>query len=199
MLCALLARDILWLRGLLVAAQSLLALYAATVGVMSIAWWNVAFVVINTVWVMRILRERRGVVLPDDLVELHQAQFAAVTPAEFLRLWHDGRRDRFRAGSHLARDGQFPEALYFLLDGRVDVSRGETRIAELSAGFFVGEMSLLTGAPANADVTTVGDVTAMRWDAQYLRDMRERDPVLWTKIQSVIGHDIVRKIQRAES
>jgi hypothetical protein len=44
MLCVLTARDTLWLRGTLVLAQSLLALYARRLGVWSIATWNVVFV-----------------------------------------------------------------------------------------------------------------------------------------------------------
>jgi CRP-like cAMP-binding protein len=59
-------------------------------------------------------------------------------------------------------------------------------------------MSLLTGEMANADVDAMGDVEVIRWPTKDLRDVRQRNPSLWTKIQSVIGHDLVEKIQRGE-
>jgi uncharacterized membrane protein len=80
MLVALLARDILWLRGLLVCAQSTLAAYAWSIGAAGMTGWNVLFVVINTAWVIRILRERRAVELPPELRALHDRHFAALTP-----------------------------------------------------------------------------------------------------------------------
>ena len=78
------------------------------------------------------------------------------------------------------------------------VSRGHADVAELPAGYFVAEMSLLTGEPANADVTAVGPVDVVRWSTSELRELRQRNPALWTKIQSVIGHDLVEKIRRGE-
>ena len=57
MLCALVARDILWLRGTLVLAQTILGLYAWGAGIQAIAAWNVLFVLINLTWVVKILRE----------------------------------------------------------------------------------------------------------------------------------------------
>jgi hypothetical protein len=59
-------------------------------------------------------------------------------------------------------------------------------------------MSLLTGETANADVDAIDSVDVMRWQTRDLRDLRQRNPSLWAKIQSVIGHDLVEKIQRGE-
>jgi hypothetical protein len=198
MLCALLARDMLWLRGVLVGAQGLLAVYAWRIGVPSIAVWNVLFTVINGTWAAIIFNERRAVNLPPDLEPLYTRHFAALTPPEFIRLWRRGRREVVR-DCRLARSGEYPEALYFLMSGTVRVSRNDSTITELSAGYFVAEMSLLTGRPATADVDAVGTVDAMSWPTAELGALRAQNPILWTKIQSVIGHDLVEKIQRAEA
>jgi hypothetical protein len=197
MLCALLARDVLWLRLLLVGAQGLLAVYAWRMGVPSIAAWNVVFTAINTAWVAVILRERRAVTLPPDLVATYTRHFAALAPPEFLRLWRQGHREVLRDGDELVRAGGDPDALYFLLAGKVRVTRKGMPVTELPAGFFVAEMSLLTGHPANADVAAMGEVEAVRWAVADLRAIRQGNAQLWTKVQSVIGHDIVQKIQRA--
>jgi CRP-like cAMP-binding protein len=156
------------------------------------------FASINAYMVVQILRARRAVMLPDDLQSLHARHFAALSPQEFLRLWKQGRRETLRAGDRLARAGQWPDSLYFILDGQVRVSRNHANVFELPAGYFVAEMSLLTGETANADVEAIGDVEVVRWPTTDLREVRQRNPSLWTKIQSVIGHDLVEKIQRSE-
>lgn len=193
MLCALVARDILWLRGTLVVAQTLLAVYAMRLGVWSIAGWNVVFVVINTVWVLKILRERRAVTLPEELRPIHARHFFALTPPEFLRWWSQGRRETVR-DVQLTSRGAYPDALYFLLSGTARVSRDGVHVTDLTSGHFIAEMSLITGSPATADVAAAGAIEIVRWPATELRALRQRDPMLWSRIQSVIGQDLVVKL-----
>lgn len=198
MLAALVARDILWLRGLLVCAQSTLAAYAWSIGAHGMAGWNLLFVVINTIWVIRLLGERRAVELPPELRQMYHRHFAALTPPEFLRWWRQGHRETLR-DRHLARLGEYPESLFFLLGGTVRVSRGDRHVTDLGAGFFVAEMSLLTGEPATADAVAVGEVDVIRWPAGHLREMKDRNPAIWVKIQSVLGRDLVEKIVNSSS
>ena len=196
MLFALVARDILWLRGMLVAAQSILSTYAAMIGVYSIASWNALFVVINIIWVARILHERRAVELPAELKPVYEKYFAALTAPEFLRLWSWGERKTVR-DRQLTTHNEHPQALYFLLSGEVAIHQGDRELTRLPPGNFVGEMSLLTGKVATADVCAVGEVEYIEWPMQQLARVRKQNPILWTKIQSVLGHDLVEKIKRA--
>jgi len=197
MLCGFLARDILVLRGVLVAAQLVLAIYAVGIAVPAITAWNALFATINGVWVVLILRERRRVHVPLELQPIYDAHFAAMTPAEFLKWWGLGREVAIR-DLPLTRDGVSPASLYFILAGTVRVRRGNTTIIELTPGAFVGEMSLVTGRPANADVEPIGEVKVQRWNRTDLDALRMRDLAMWTKVQSVIGADLVRKIQRGD-
>ena len=198
-LFALLARDVLWLRGILVAAQSVLASYAYLRGpeFLPYVFWNALFVAINVYWVVRLLRERAAVTLPADLVPTYEKHFAALAPPEFLRLWRDGRKGSLDGGQ-LVREGSLPDALYFLLSGQVVVSSGGRELARLMPGSFVAEMSLLTGERTTADVYALGTVEYLAWPAATLARLRTRSPMLWSKVQSVLGHDLVEKIRRAQ-
>jgi len=198
-LFALLARDVLWLRGMLVVAQSVLAAYAYLRGpeFMPYVWWNVLFVLINLYWVARLLRERAEVELPAELVPIHEKHFAAMAPQEFLRLWRDGRKGTMR-DTQLVHEGTMPEALYFVLTGDVAVRSGGRELARLGPGSFVAEMSLLTGERTTADAFALGTVEYLAWPAATLAKLRTRNPMLWNKVQSVLGHDIVEKIRRAQ-
>ncbi len=198
-LFALLARDVLWLRGILVVAQSVLASYAYLRGpeFMPYVWWNVLFVLINVYWVARLLRERAAVELPAELVPTYEKHFAALAPPEFLRLWREGRRGS-TSDTQLVHEGTMPEALYFLLSGEVAVRSGGRELAHLGPGSFVAEMSLLTGERTTADAFALGTVEYMAWPAAALARLRTRSPMLWNKVQSVLGHDLVEKIRRAQ-
>jgi predicted nucleic acid-binding Zn ribbon protein len=44
----------------------------------------------------------------------------------------------------------------------------------------------------------VGPIDVVRWPTAHLHDLRQRNPTLWSKIQSAIGHDLVEKIRRVE-
>jgi CRP-like cAMP-binding protein len=197
-LFALLARDVLWLRGILVAAQSVLATYAYLRGpeFLPYVFWNALFVLINLYWVVRLLRERAAVKLPEELRETYEKHFAALAPPEFLRLWRAGKPGRAQ-DAQIVRQGTRPDALYFLLSGEVAVRSHGRELARLAAGSFVAEMSLLTGENTTADVHAVGAVEYLAWPAADLARLRQRSPMLWSKVQSVLGHDLVEKIRRA--
>lgn len=196
MLCALVARDILWLRSILICAQSVLSAYAWGMGLTGMGLWNAGFVAINTVWVIIILRQRRAVTLPPELKRLHQRYFAALSPPEFLRFWHQGRHQTIASGASLTELGTIPESLYFLLSGHVAV-RLRPGVSSLPAGHFVGEISLLTGEPSSADVSADGIVKAIAWPTEDLKAIKDGNALLWTKIQSVLGHDLAEKLKRS--
>ena len=197
MLSALVMRDVLWLRMTMVLAQSVLGTYAWTLGLTNNVAWNTVFVTINVIWTIKILRERRAVTLPEHLKPLYERHFFPLTRAEFLRWWKLGRRETLR-DERMTRDGESPRSLYFVLDGTARVTRNGEHVVDLTAGQFVAEMSLLTGRPANADVFAAGTIDVMRWNVDDLKELREREPATWARVQSAIGHDLVVKIQRAE-
>ncbi|MEQ1868751.1 MAG: cyclic nucleotide-binding domain-containing protein [Vicinamibacterales bacterium] len=197
MLCAFITRDLLSLRSLLLAAQALIVVYAWATGLRVIVAWNTLFFCINAVMIWQIFRERRRVELPEELRLLYEQHFAAMTPQEFLRLWTHGREERLDSRP-LIREGSRPDSLYYLLDGVAHVSREGQPVTILSPGAFIGEMSLLTGEAANADVDAVGVVRVRRWSRDELLAIAGRTPLLWTRIQSVLGRDIVEKIRNSE-
>ena len=99
----------------------------------------------------------------------------------------------------LVHEGEMPSALYFLLRGEARVHRGATELTRLGAGNFIAEMSLLTGERTSADVSVIGEAELRCWPAARLQQVRSRDPALWSRVQSVQGHDLVEKIRRSAS
>ncbi len=198
-LSALMASDVLLLRLLLAVAQTVVATYAISRGVHAIAGWNAVLVGVNIYWVFRILRERRAVSIPSELIEIYEQHFAALSAGEFLRFWAMGEKPA-QLPEALTYEGEVPEALYWLADGSIQLDKQGQPPRTLQTPCFVGEMSVLTNRSANATVTASEDVSrCYRWPRSALDKMRLNQPVVWSRLQSAMGLDLVRKIQREEA
>jgi len=131
---------------------------------------------------------------------------------ELLQVDHD---------SLLVEQGSPSPGLYVLLCGKVTVTRRENVrdqvLAELRAGDVFGEMSLLTGEPAMADVRSNGKGFALRLPEWGFQDMGEDHPqalkfltllagtrrlhngaLLETKSGSVSSNDASTRVQQGE-
>jgi CRP-like cAMP-binding protein len=191
---ALVVKDVLWLRGMLLPAQVSFLFWGATQNYVWTVVWNVLFVGINTVQIVRIIRERRPIELPAELEDLHRSVFSVMKPREFLLFWETGNLTEV-ADRPFVREGKYPDALLFLVSGEAKVMKEGTTIARLGRGSFVAELSFLSGEPASADVVAEGAVEYNSWTHQKLRRIEKFNPDLSRKIQGIVGRDISHKIR----
>jgi serine/threonine protein phosphatase PrpC len=82
----------------------------------------------------------------------------------------------------LASQGEPGDAMYVIVDGRVEVEHNGIPIASLSAGEHFGEISLLDAQPRSATVTSMqpGSVIVIRREA--FEDFCQREPELGSKL-----------------
>lgn len=70
-------------------------------------------------------------------------------------------------GAALYREGEAADALFVVLEGRVEVARGGRVLGEVGPGSTVGEMSLFLQAPLrSATVVAATEVTVLRIDRE---------------------------------
>ena len=96
------------------------------------------------------------------------------------------------AGDVLFRQGDPSDAAYFVVSGRLIVTRsdseGDTRVAELGRGSVVGELGLLEDAPRSATVHAVRDTTLATLSATAFEELVMRSPALMLHVaRSVIA------------
>lgn len=194
MLLALIARDILWLRLILMCAQTLLGAYGVHIGNMPMAFWNFVFVGINVIRVVGLLSERRPIRLPRDMDLIYRQIFAAMSRREFLFLWELGDPREYQ-GQQLIREGAKQTELVLLLDGEVVVRKGGQEITRLGRGKFVAEMSFVTGEPASADVIADGPVRCLAWPQEKLHHLERLNPALLVKLQRILARDLSGKVK----
>jgi CRP-like cAMP-binding protein len=79
-------------------------------------------------------------------------------------------------GSRLIEAGGRPPGLLVLLAGKAEAIRGDARLGVLVPGDMAGEMSLVTGAPANATVRAIDKVLAVEFPAPALQKILRARP-----------------------
>ncbi len=197
-LIALTVKDVLWLRSILMLSQLSLFSYALLMSNANVACWNILFFTINSIQVVRLARERRPLVLPEEIQDLYEHLFRDMTPREFLYFWSTGHAEEVQ-DELLIREGGRMDKISLILTGRVNVLKNGAVIAELTRGSFLAEMSFLTGEPASADVQALGAVRYICWDQEKLRGLKQLNPVLLIKIQHILGKDLAGKVKASSA
>ncbi len=196
MLLALAVRDMLMLRSILMTSQLFIVIYAILIKNSDVAFWISLFFLINAVQLIRLIRERRPIELFDELEELYGLIFTSMSKREFLLFWNMGTRDK-GADEKMIKKGERLDKLFLILSGSVEVIKDGKKIAYLTKGNFIAEMSFLTGEPASADIIAKGAVEYICWNQDKLRNIGRLHQTLLIKLQNILGKDLVNKIKIA--
>ena len=191
---ALLVKDILILRLIIMTSQSIMLYFAYQAHNPFGVVWNILFICINLVWSTLIIRERMPVELNGELGNLYHNFFPIMTPQEFLKLWSIGDHIGFEKGEYIMQEKEVKHQLLLLTHGEAVVIKDQTPINTLTTGNFIGEMSYLTQGEATADVVAGDQMKATVWSREQLTTLAKSKPNLWHKLESVIGHDLIKKI-----
>jgi CRP-like cAMP-binding protein len=89
-------------------------------------------------------------------------------------------------GRALVREGEWSYEFFAIMDGTVEVRRGEQLLAELGPGDFVGEMGLMEDTRRNATVTATSPVRVVVMTAQAFRHTAREQPTVAAKIRAAI-------------
>jgi len=193
-LLSLTIRDVLWLRAVMLCAQCALGGGALVVANYNVLAWNSVFALVNGYHVVRILRERRPIPIPDELRDIYRSVFANLTPRNFLYFWQTGQV-REAADELLVREGTAPQSLLLVLSGHAVVERAGREIGRLGRGCFIAEISFLTREPASADVWAREPLRFIAWEQDKLRQLSRLDPELYQHLQQILSRDLARKVR----
>ena len=116
--------------------------------------------------VLGFLRDR----LLDRLIKAHPL-LSSFTIAERAAIARRFELVEIDPGTRLIGEGERSPGLYVILAGTASVDRGDLHLASLEIGAVFGEISLLTGQPAIASVTTTSKVFAVMLEAAAFREL----------------------------
>jgi CRP-like cAMP-binding protein len=106
---------------------------------------------------------------------------------------HTMSEESFPAGQRVLRQGFSGGGFFIILEGEVAVQVDGAEVSKLAKGDFFGEISLLLGAPAIADVVALTPIKALQLGGPDLRAfLLTYPPVMYRMLQSVC-----RRLERA--
>jgi hypothetical protein len=197
-------RDILWLRILTVVGALLLLpfYYLQSEPLWAPIAWNLVFVTINIVWIMKLTLDRRPVDFTDDERRLYQAALRNIPEQDALRLFRRASWASLPAGKTLLAQGSSVESLVLTADGNVRVELDGELVDTLGEGRFVGAAAFLdrgAGFAAPVTVTTTTTTRTVAWSMDELGTLCAQDHVLETALESSLGLELSRLLQTARS
>lgn len=193
-----LARDELWLRGLLLTGTGFYLLYyyhAAESPLWDAIFTSSVLGLANLCMIVVIMVERTTVTMSGETVAIFRA-FKTLNPGQFRRLMKRAVWRQCETATTLSRENVVPEGLYYVMSGRIDIARGETR-SELETGAFVAEIAFLLNRPATATVIAQPGTRYLEWKPDDIRRLMRRSQDMSNAMIALFNNDLARKVARS--
>ena len=104
----------------------------------------------------------------------------------------------FDAGETIIHEGEPNDSIYFILEGRVEVTRKGVLIVELPEGQTFGEMELLDIMPSVASVTAVVPVRLVTISNRCIRTVYNLDSKVFGIVMMNLARDLSRRLRRMD-
>jgi CRP-like cAMP-binding protein len=167
--------------------------------------WNAYSAAIQIFWIgisllglwQRFWLRRKLSFSPEETAFLAE-HLPTVPPIEAFRLIRIGRWVTADPGAQITIQGQPVGALLYLAEGTADVVIDGAHVAELGPGALIGEMTLIHGRGATADVTITAPARLFLLPRERLMKEMGADPELAVAIGHALEQEVQRKLRSIE-
>ena len=187
-------RTITRLRTMLVLAAVAFVIYGLVEDIPSMVGWNIAIGSMHAWRIVRDYRQQKLVSLTPLEQSLRDDFFPDMSDFDFHVLWCMGESVQF-SDELIVAEQTHPHSVSLVLDGTVVIERRGEVARGLRRGGLVGEMSYVSGQPAQVNVLARGDVTMRRWDDRQLGALEQLHPASWRGFRELMSRDLVAKAQ----
>ena len=113
--------------------------------------------------------------------------FSGLSKRELATIAQNTDEVEVQAGRTLARDGDFGQEFFVIIDGTAEVLRDGAPIAELGPGEFFGEMALLDEERRVASVRAISAMRVLVMTRQSFRDIDRSMPQIHAAVTEAIN------------
>ncbi|MDU8942365.1 Crp/Fnr family transcriptional regulator [Ovoidimarina sediminis] len=200
LILSIIMRNIVWLRIFMI-VSSLVAIAYALIWLSDpvSSFWETLMVTVNVVQLLIIWRENSRARFTAVERDFAARRLRGLATGEQRRILNMGTWETLEDGTVLTENGVHPPALIYIAEGTVDVMIDGRQIATCGPGDYVGEMSLVGGAPASADTRVRGAALVWRLPAAAIDDLDRRKPAWLAVIEAGIARNIRRKLIAANA
>ena len=193
--------NMLWLRVSACIGLGLNLVYYAVTGTSfrTSMPWDTIFILINLYELALLMRERWIAKLPETDAPLLRRAFEGLNDVQISKLLRAADWKNFVLGDIITRQDAPVDALYFIVQGRAEVSVDGIAVAHLESGTFIGEIAYLTGNPATARVTIDEPSRLLVFSRMRMAKVMAGDKQINGILYQVLGRDLALKMRRANS
>jgi len=202
------------LRGLAVCSCTTMVLFnlkAANPPMMIPVRFNVLFLVINAVQIVRILRERQDICLEPHEQRLYDVTFEKqhLTKRQVRKLLQVGTLEQVAPGEdlpcHVGDRGCEEEgaaSLDIIVEGEAEVvvKEGNAHVALLGSGEFIGEMGFLLEdcETKHTHVLATQPTSFVRWERAKLREFFVKEPAIHHALCEIWNRQLVERLRHMD-
>ncbi len=107
----------------------------------------------------------------------------------------DGKELSYKAGQTIVGEGAKGVGFYLVLDGKVEVRKGQRQLASLGKGEFFGEMAVIDEQPRSADVIAVEPTRCWALSSWTFNGLLKSNP----DIALAMLKELVKRLRAAQS
>lgn len=194
---SMLMRDMGWLRAIAIAAGLIRIVNRAFFDQdFIVVFWEIVFVGVNVAQLLVLWYYARRARFSDDeklLLASLAPDVSQRTARRFLKL---GRWETRQAGDVLIEEDRQASELAFIAEGVAQVEQGDRIVAVCGPGDFLGEMSFVSGRPANATVRAARPLRTLVFDQAALRRAVRNDDELRRAVESGLTVNLAVKLAK---
>jgi len=159
-------------------------------------FWNSLFLLTNLTQLLLIKWRTRDSTLDPLETFLSKTVLANFPTAEVKSFAAIAQEGNLASGKCFIRQGSKLGQLFCLIDGRVNIVKNGKKVAELTTGYFIGEMSFLTQTETKADVIAATDLRLLVWPHEEIEKWVNSDAVRLGLLNSALGTQVVDQLLR---
>lgn len=156
--------------------------------------WAIILIAINTYQVLRILYDKRFLILSEDEHKMYNTIGTKMDILNFKKFMRAGDWEIYPENKNIITEREATERLFLLLDGVAEVKVKVKHISNIEKGHFIGEMSFLSGDLPSATVATIDSSKILSWEKEKLRLLIDKDKDLRHDIHSLFSNDLIVKL-----
>jgi len=157
--------------------------------------WGCVFIAINLFHLARLTRDRLRMSLAHEDRDLLRTMFDGLDDAQIGMLLNSSSWHKAPEGEQLTIEGGPVPALMLIAAGQASVAVGDTVVAQIGPGSFIGEMAFLTGGVASATVTTTHPTRVMKIEQGRLKTLLVIDNQIAAVLHRLLGADLAQKLR----
>jgi len=120
--------------------------------------------------------------------------FSGLQKKDLKTMAHSFVERSFDVGKVIEQEGDKGVSFYLIIDGSVDVKKGDKSIAKLSKGQFFGELSLLDKQPRSASIVALEPTRCLIMTAWTWSGFLETQP----KLAVPVMRELARRLREAD-